>query len=146
MMNRSILPALLLVLVAATANAVMLPEPKSSPPPSVTQDCPSDKPEPRRALVKFVTSPGLASSRAEVGLTATDTAAILTLVDSTDSAACQQFASEIVLDTLVPREWSFYKLGGLYFVATADTSSTLLETDPLIVFSGSRELLKVLGM
>lgn len=146
-MNRLILPALMLVLIAATSDAVSMSEPKSAlPGSSMMSVCPSDKPEPRRALVKFVTAPGLASSRAEVGLTVLDTAAIRTLVDSTDSVACQHFASEIILDTLVPREWSFYKLGSLYFVATADTSSTLRETDPLIVFSDALSLIKVLGM
>lgn len=146
-MIRLILPALMLVLTAATSDAFSRSEPKSALPlASMTPVCPSDKPEPRRALVKFVTSPGLAGFRAEVGLTVSDTAAIRTLVDSTDSVACQHLASEIVLDTLVPREWSFYKLGDLYFVATADTSSHLLETDPLIVFSGSLAFIKVIGM
>lgn len=148
-MKRFVLSVLTPLLIATTTGAALMSGPDDSSSTHrmlATQACPSDRPGPRRVLTKFVTAPALASFRSEVGLTVTDTTAIRLLVDSADSSTCHHFSAEVVLDTLVPREWAFYELGGLYFVATSGTSSTILEIDPLIVYSNSLVMLKVLGM
>ena len=108
--------------------------------------CPTDDPRARRVVNRFLTHPGLAPFRNEVGVTAVDTASVRVLTDSTDLAVCQKFVGEITLPADRPRDWAFYEAHGFYLVATVTAGGPTLRSSPLIIYDSTLALRKVLGM
>jgi|SRR5882724_9877459 len=141
------------MMVVATAIALRALSPRpteiGTPTISVLADsaiCPPDSSVTRGAVLKFLTSPGFADDRTQLGITVADTANLRVLVDSTDVAACQWFRQQITVPTDRPRTSAYYRVGGFFFIPSVPRCAPCLWHGGLAVFDTTFTLKKALGI
>jgi hypothetical protein len=112
--------------------------------------CPTENPQTRAMVERFMTSTSFADSRQALGLGTLTATSVRLLTDSADSATCTTLRSRVQLTPRkYPRIATYYRVGNVYVVATSQVvppNETHIAWHPLYVLDTSFTFKTALAM
>jgi hypothetical protein len=117
---------------------------------SLQTGCPVDHPTSRAIAERFLTRATYAADRQQVGIAGYSAADLRLLTDSSDADQCARFAALLGGTGMTGEwQWSIYKVGAVYLVATHHVRSEggySMEMLPLVVFDANLKPVIGFGM